>query len=109
MRIVIRADASLAIGSGHLMRCLCLADALVACGAEVAFVCKWLPKHLTEVVSQRHSVTVLSAALEPGLNAPQEAWSTARQLEDAASVAALSVTAESDWLVVDHYGLDHTW
>lgn len=38
-QITFRADASIAIGTGHLMRCLTLADALTALGAQVSFAC----------------------------------------------------------------------
>ena len=39
-RIAIRVDASAAIGTGHLKRCLSLAQALAETGAEVRFVCR---------------------------------------------------------------------
>jgi hypothetical protein len=45
LRVVIRADASIEMGSGHVMRCLTLADALRERGADVHFICRDLPGH----------------------------------------------------------------
>ena len=40
MNVVFRCDASLEIGTGHVMRCLTLADALTLRGAECEFMCR---------------------------------------------------------------------
>jgi len=45
MRVLIRADASPTIGSGHIARCLTLARVLRKQGAHVAFACRLLPGH----------------------------------------------------------------
>ena len=39
-KLLIRADASVQIGTGHIMRCLTLADELRGRGAEATFVCR---------------------------------------------------------------------
>ena len=55
MKIAFRADASIDIGSGHVMRCLALADALRARGDETLFLCRELPGHLCDAKIGRAS------------------------------------------------------
>lgn len=110
MRAVIRADASPGIGSGHLMRCLSLAGALAARGAQVRFICRALPDHLARAISAAgHSLCELALAALPGDEAPQAAWPHAHQAADADATKAALDGWGADWLVVDHYGLDRTW
>lgn len=44
--VLIRADASSAIGVGHVMRCLAVAEALAERGADILFACAELPAPL---------------------------------------------------------------
>jgi len=53
MVIVIRADASTAIGMGHIQRCLTLADALRKQGATVIFICRELLAHSCNLIEEK--------------------------------------------------------
>lgn len=53
MEILIRADASIEIGSGHVMRCLTMADALKKRKHQVTFFMEELPGDLTELVQSK--------------------------------------------------------
>lgn len=53
MTILIRADASITIGSGHIMRTLELARRLHKAGYRIIYLCKPLEGNLTELIRQR--------------------------------------------------------
>ncbi|MCP4179653.1 MAG: UDP-2,4-diacetamido-2,4,6-trideoxy-beta-L-altropyranose hydrolase, partial [bacterium] len=53
MNIAIRADASNIIGTGHIMRCLALAEALQKEAFTVFFICRDLPYNLSELIEDK--------------------------------------------------------
>lgn len=117
MTIVFRADASTQIGTGHVMRCLTLANALQERKAHCHFICRVHVGHLIDLIkSQGFTVTVLPfAAVFESIHKPTDLaharWLGSTQEEDAGlTIAALSEVGQPvDWLVVDHYGIDATW
>ncbi|WP_395404462.1 hypothetical protein ACHMW6_35790 [Pseudoduganella sp. UC29_106] len=70
MKVAIRTDASLHIGTGHVMRCLTLAERLRAAGAEVLFVCREHEGHLCQLVAARGYQVARLAPPAPGWQAP---------------------------------------
>ena len=125
MKVALRADASLQMGSGHVMRCLTLADALKAKGAQCHFISRAHPGHLLEAIHQRgYKVNSLvapviraqAATKTIAIDVPdiqQEpahaAWLGSTWQTDAQETAAILADLQPDWLVVDHYALDQHW
>lgn len=115
MRIAIRVDASLEIGSGHVMRCLTLAETLRDNGAEVMFICRPHVGNLNSLIEARGFELAQLAApnlKEAGTERPQYAdWLGVQQAQDAEeTMEAISKTGGCvDWIVVDHYGIDESW
>lgn len=118
MQIAFRTDASLQIGSGHVMRCLTLADALRAHGAQCHFVSRKHPGHLLDQIRQRgHTVTALPAekptaaatSNDPAPQSAHSAWLGCNWQTDVRQTQAILTDLQPDWLVVDHYALDKRW
>ena len=122
MKIVFRTDASLQIGTGHVMRCLTLADALAARGGDCQFICREHPGHLIDYIRTKgfivHSLPVVALAdtdvyaIEPGSASPEPAyrhWLGATQAQDAEVCTPILAELNPDWLIVDHYALDNRW
>ncbi len=112
MRVAFRTDASLEIGTGHVMRCLTLARALRDAGADCHFIIRTHPDHLGDrIVDERFAVELLPA---PGDSLPDGPpahahWAGVAWAQDAAETRAALNVNPPDWLVVDHYSFDARW
>ena len=132
MKILIRADASLQIGSGHIMRCLTLAHELSRRGHEVRFICRALPGHLGETIERAgFGLVLLPVPPQAGrlpesercelLRSKSEAqaatcvqvahahWLPVSQAQDAADCVPPIRAFAPDWIICDHYALSADW
>ena len=108
--VAIRTDSSAQIGSGHLVRCLTLADELRRRGAEVWFVSRELPGNLIHLIAERgYRVARLPPPVSNGISGKEiPSWLGVTQGLDADETLA-AIDGRVDWMVVDHYGLDRSW
>lgn len=101
MNLVIRTDASIEIGTGHVMRCLTLAKQLKSHGAEVTFVCRELEGNSISYL-QGQGIRVTSLPLKEN----QIEW----QLDAEETITIIKeMDDEVDLIIVDHYELDSRW
>ncbi len=110
MKVAFRTDASIQIGTGHVMRCLTLADALREKGVQCEFICREHSGNLIgHIRSKGYIVHVLSSRKNKDVDLAHSAWLGATQEEDAQSCAPILTNLQPNWLVVDHYALDIRW
>lgn len=115
MRIAFRTDASLQIGTGHVMRCLTLAKALAAQGMACEFICREHPGNLIEFIRSQgfiaHSLPLQpeTGTTDSGSGPLHRHWLGATQQQDAAACRPLLAEHRPDWLITDHYALDRCW
>jgi UDP-2,4-diacetamido-2,4,6-trideoxy-beta-L-altropyranose hydrolase len=103
---VIRADASVALGSGHVMRCLALADQVRKRGGAVRFVARELPGNLIPLLREKGYDT---AVLPGRADVASPEWLDPHWQADAEDTLSACADAEHDWLIVDSYALDARW
>jgi UDP-2,4-diacetamido-2,4,6-trideoxy-beta-L-altropyranose hydrolase len=82
---VFRADASVAMGGGHVRRCLVLADALAEAGWTISFVCNADALAIVPALSRRGFAMIEAREFDPAVPPP---------------------SLRGALLVVDHYQLD---
>lgn len=115
-RVAIRVDASEVIGSGHVRRCLSLAQALTEMGALVRFVCRPLDTVALQMLARRSADVHWLPAARTRLVAafgsqtpPHAAWAGVASLRDVHDTAQALSGWKPDWMVVDHYAFDAEW
>ncbi len=110
-----RVDASTEIGSGHVMRCLTLADELSDLGAKCEFICRPHKGDMIAVIEERgYSVIILPKGNihegKQGENSNAHAhWLGATLEQDAKDTIEALGKIVPDWLIVDHYALEARW
>ena len=111
-RAVFRVDASLQIGTGHVMRCLTLANGLAKHGVISTFLCRDHDGHLADTIrSNGHSVHMLDrrSTRESDGKTAHSAWLGTTIQNDAMECREVVAERSPDVLVVDHYALDASW
>jgi UDP-2,4-diacetamido-2,4,6-trideoxy-beta-L-altropyranose hydrolase len=101
MQIIIRADSSLTIGSGHLMRCLTLANFLRATGSRIVFICRNFPGNVVNFVREQGFSVLMFELGKQDITWQEDARATAEMMA--------KLDFKPDWLIVDHYSLDACW
>ncbi|NOI15133.1 UDP-2,4-diacetamido-2,4,6-trideoxy-beta-L-altropyranose hydrolase [Vibrio hepatarius] len=111
MKVIFRVDASLLIGSGHVMRCLVLAEALSKKGHKVEFACSPLKGDMRKFIRERGFNVITLAEpqsfIPPQHDADYEAWLQKSVTEDAKDF--LAVVKAADLVVTDHYAIGAEW
>ena len=112
MKFVFRVDASLQIGTGHLMRCLTLAECLKNNGIDISFICRKNSGNLrAKIIKKGFRLFELESLSKARYDDKlfHSKWLTVTQQEDADQCKEILEKIKPDWLVVDHYALDHEW
>lgn len=116
LKIVFRTDASILIGTGHVMRCLTLADELARQDHECRFICREHEGHLGYLITSKgHGLTLLPPCNDNDLDTQNSStdsyarWLGVPWQEDARQTLDAITPWKPDWLVVDHYALDAQW
>ena len=91
--VLIRADSSVDLGTGHVMRCLALAEELRERKFAVTFAIRAAAGDLRDRVSEQ-GYPCLDPGTDPGAEPERLRTGLGRR---------------ADWIVVDHYGRDARW
>ena len=112
MNVIFRVDASLTMGTGHVLRCLTLACVLKKNGSNVGFICR---KHVGNLVEKIRASGFCVYELEPSdgteidNNLAHSNFLGVTQKQDLNDSIEILKKVKPDWIVVDHYGLGDQW
>jgi len=101
MNVFIRADASYEIGTGHVMRCLTLADHLKNKGFHVVFIARELTGNLCQYIETKG----FQVQCIPGKDQGEFNWE-----EDVNhTISIIRKYPKPRFILMDHYQIDQKW
>lgn len=105
MVVIIRVDASFEIGTGHVMRCLTLAQRLTKEGKSVAFICRAAEMDCIQLIEKQGFYVYKLPTCEGSLwTYVANYWET-----DAKETVTILRQHHVDQLIIDHYSIDRKW
>lgn len=113
MNIIFRVDASINIGSGHVMRCLTLAKQLQKKNAKVYFISRVLEGNLIDFIKEKGFEVKTLSKNDKVLNNLEgyQKWLTVSQQFDVEQTIQIltDLDISIDLLVIDSYAIDIEW
>lgn len=110
MRVCFRVDASIQIGSGHVMRCMTLANGICDKGATASFISRPHPGHLCDLIERKGFPVARLRPADTGLaERDHRLGATWGEDLEQTKLAIRHLSDPIDWLIVDHYSLDARW
>ena len=104
------------MGSGHVMRCLTLAEELNKNGFDITFISRAHEGNLNGLISDKGMKVVelsapdsRSAPVGNGCSDDYAEWLGVTREQDVRETINVLGKTIPDWLIVDHYGLDESW
>jgi len=114
--VAFRVDASVEIGTGHVMRCITLADALKKKDIKSHFIMRKQYGDMANYTKNfGHEVTLLpnkdksSSSVGNDVLEKYSSWLGANWIEDAEEVISIVKNYNISWIITDHYGIDERW
>lgn len=116
MSVVIRVDSSTQIGSGHVMRCLTLADILTKKKSDIYFICRELAGNLCDFIEKKgyfvyrmlYDEKTVKSHSDESTRRSGETWG--RDAKKTCQILReIKEHSNISCLIVDHYGLDGKW
>ena len=112
-----RTDASILIGSGHVIRCLTLAGRLASVGYKAIFICRDLPGNLITFIEEKgfnclklpYSRAQKAEYEKLPLNDDYELWRGVSLEQDRKETSQILKDNSAVLLVIDSYSLDTRW
>lgn len=112
MRVGFRVDASENIGSGHLFRCIKIANFLFKKNAKVYFLTNGLSKKFYKFIPQKFILFKIpfnfNQIERKILKNHFKPWKDNMISKDI-DYLSKKITRKLDWLIIDHYGLDYRY
>jgi UDP-2,4-diacetamido-2,4,6-trideoxy-beta-L-altropyranose hydrolase len=116
--VALRVDASAAMGTGHLRRCLSLAKMLIELGVKVNLLTRRLDGVAIQLLAGSAAPdglcvhwlpTPVETLTTDGSGPPHQDWAGVRWIQDVNDVMATLCDDAPNWMVVDHYAFDERW
>lgn len=109
MRVVFRVDSSFQIGTGHLRRCLVLAEQLRKRDAEITFISHHFPGNLNHLIIENDFTLLVLPYLVTTADQHVAFIENNWELDAHHTKNLIRQYPNIDYLVVDHYALEERW